>query len=361
MDKIFKKYYIIIAITFIFILLLFIPLIVIFDNKEFTNEETDNDKNFPNTKTLSSIRIIRAPKKTQYREGEIFNKEGMLVKACYDDNTESYIIDYEIYNSPLTIYDSKIAIKYKDKATYLKIKIVNNNGFEVLPNPSKKKHTLEIIEGFITRFEIEDSDVSNWIISNKDNKDKIIKRNDASGKTFLSGIDENNYNEGRLIFDIDLKFNAEISMCISYAHTEIWKYNNTLITSIYSIFINEYISVDPYLVRVLRARQNITEWQIIDYDSFFLPKGKHTLSIKVSINSEMGSPNIDYIDFNSKRINEMPINPEFEEMPSNDFHTLLQYKYINDEDLENILYYAHGSSDLSIPKGNFIDISDIIK
>ena len=35
-----------------------------------------------------SIRIIRVPKKTTYREGEMFNKEGMLVKACYNDNID---------------------------------------------------------------------------------------------------------------------------------------------------------------------------------------------------------------------------------------------------------------------------------
>ena len=48
-------------------------------------------------------------------------------------------------------------------------------------------------------------------------------------------------------------------------------------------------------------------------------------------------------------------------MPSNDFHTLLQYKYITDNNPENIFNYANGVYDLSRPKGNILDFSDTIK
>ena len=46
--------------------------------------------------------------------------------------------------------------------------------------------------------------------------------------------------------------------------------------------------------------------------------------------------------------------------PSNDFHTLLQYRYIIDENPENIFNYAQGDKNISIPKGNVLDFSDSV-
>jgi len=46
--------------------------------------------------------------------------------------------------------------------------------------------------------------------------------------------------------------------------------------------------------------------------------------------------------------------------PSNDFHTLLQYRYIIDEKPENIFNYAQGDKNISIPKGNVLDFSDSV-
>jgi len=362
MDQTNKKYYFIILITLIIILILFIPLILIFDNSN-SNEEVDNNKivNPTYLKTLKSIKILRLPNKLQYREGEMFNKEGMIIKACYDDNTESYVDDYQIdKNSPLDIYDTKITIKYKEKTTFFNIKIFNNQNVEVFPNPSKEKYTLEIKEG-ITRFEIEDSDISNWIVSNEENKDKIIERNDASRKTFLSGIDEHNSNEGILIIYADIKFNAEIEMTIPYVQTEKWKRNYTDISSMYTFVLDEKEILESYST-TLSTREDVTRWQLIRYRPYILSKGKHTLTIKVTKNTEIGSPNIDYIDFNSKDIKEIPIDTQFEEeIPSNDFHTLLQYKYITDSIPENALNYARGSSDYSRPRGNILDFTDEIK
>ena len=72
-------------------------------------------------------------------------------------------------------------------------------------------------------------------------------------------------------------------------------------------------------------------------------------------NSEYGSPNIDYIDFKS-----FEIKNEEEDIPINDFHTYLQYLYINDSDPTNIYKYAQGIYEMSKPKGNILDFSDSI-
>ena len=47
-------------------------------------------------------------------------------------------------------------------------------------------------------------------------------------------------------------------------------------------------------------------------------------------------------------------------MPSNDFHTFLQYLYITDEP-ETVQYYVGGIENLSRPRGNLLDFSDSIK
>ena len=56
---------------------------------------------------------------------------------------------------------------------------------------------------------------------------------------------------------------------------------------------------------------------------------------------------------------EKQIEPDIEK-PSNDFHTLLQYKYILDENPENISKYAKGYKSLSKPDGSLLDFSDSI-
>jgi len=60
----------------------------------------------------------------------------------------------------------------------------------------------------------------------------------------------------------------------------------------------------------------------------------------------------------NKEIEEIQI--AIDEKPSNDFHTLLQYRYIIDDNPENIFNYAQGDKNISKPKGNVLDFSDSI-
>ena len=365
MDKTVKIYYIIIFLALVLIIILFIPLIILFEQNPIKKTNEDKSKNIipiQSQRNLISIKIIKLPQKIYYKEGEIFDKSGMIIKGIYDDNTQSYIDNYIIdKNSPLTIYDSELAICYKDKKTFININIVNDENIEIIPNPSKEQYTLEPIDGIITRFEIEDSDISNWIISNNIDKIKIIKRNDASGGYFLSGIDENISFEGKLVFNLDLKYNAEIIMSVSYSQKENWNNYNIDISSIYTFIIDENKNIKIDDEKYLTPREDITKWQIIKYKTFSLPKGKHTISLIANSNTETASPNIDYIDFKTNQIKEIPIEPDIEEMPSNDFHTLLQYNYIIENDPEKILNYANGIEDLSRPKGNILNFADSVK
>ena len=329
------------------------------NNNEDNNNKDNDDKNI--TKNISSIEIVKMPSKIKYKEGELFDKSGMIVKAIYDDNSESFIDNYTIDKiNPLTIYDSKIIITYSEKTISFNILIINDEGIEIHPNQSKEKYTLEILE-VITRFEIEDSDISNWIISEKENKTKIIENFSASGGKYLSGIDENVQNEGYLIFNLNLICDSEIAMSVSYSKNEKWKNYDIDISSMYTFIIDENKEVDIDGNGILNLRDDVAKWQIIKYKSYTLPKGYHTISIISSSNLEMGTPNIDYIDFKSIEIEEIPIEPDSDGKPSNDFHSLLQYKYILDENPENIFKYTKGFKSLSRPDGNLLDFSDSVK
>ena len=134
------KNYIIIFILLI-ILILFIPLTIILnDTVSPTKSEDLNDNNNNNEndniiiipKILTSIKILKAPYKIQYKEGEIFDKYGMIIKGIYDDNSQKYIDNYIIDKIlPLTIYDTNIIISYKGKNATLNIKIINEEEIEI--------------------------------------------------------------------------------------------------------------------------------------------------------------------------------------------------------------------------------------
>ena len=66
-------------------------------------------------KTLESIKITTAPTKTEYTEGENFDKAGMEVKACYSDKTEAVITNYQITNGEnLTKDQTSVTIRYAE-------------------------------------------------------------------------------------------------------------------------------------------------------------------------------------------------------------------------------------------------------
>ena len=287
----------------------------------------------------------------------------MIVKAIYNDSTETNIDDYDINNikpldKPLTIYDSTIIISYEGKIATFNITIMNDEEIEIRANPSKEQYTVELI-GEITRFEIEDSDILNWIVSEKEFNNNIIENPFASRGKYLSGIDETVKNGGYLNFNVQLKYDSKIKMSVSYSQNEKWKNNDIYISTIYTFIIDDDKEMDIDEESILNLRDDITKWQLIKYKTYdVLPKGSHKITLKSSPNLEICTPNIDYIDF--KYDIEVPIETGDDGKPSNDFHTSLQFKYILDEKPENIFNYATGNKDLSRPKGNILDFSDSI-
>ena len=63
-------------------------------------------------RVLASIAIITPPAKTQYREGELFDRGGMVVTAAYSDRTTARVTDYTVYPEWLGRNDRSVTIYY---------------------------------------------------------------------------------------------------------------------------------------------------------------------------------------------------------------------------------------------------------
>ena len=75
-------------------------------------------------KTLERIEITKNPNKTEYEEGEKFDKTGMVVTAVYSDNSRETVTDYTYApTGSLTAKDKRVIITYKGKTTTISISV----------------------------------------------------------------------------------------------------------------------------------------------------------------------------------------------------------------------------------------------
>jgi protein-tyrosine phosphatase len=116
---------------------------------------------------------------------------------------------------------------------------------------------------------------------------------------------------------------------------------------------------------ILRARSEEFDWYRMTYRPVTLPAGEHLITMSVISNTQTGCPCTDYLEFLIEEPGSNPdIPPVVDEVPENDFHTLVQYQYINDPDWHNIKNYAQGTTELSIPRAlqlKFDDLGDASK
>ena len=91
-------------------------------------------------KTLERIEITKNPNKTEYEEGEKFDKTGMVVTAVYSDNSKETVTDYAYTpTGSLTANDKRVIITYKDKTATVTITVKEKT-------PPVVEKTLERIE-----------------------------------------------------------------------------------------------------------------------------------------------------------------------------------------------------------------------
>jgi hypothetical protein len=101
----------------------------------------------PDEKTVSSISVTKKPTKTTYKEGEKFDKTGMVVTALYSDKTSEAVTDYTIDKTgELKMADTKVTITYKEKTATVAISVKSNvtvASIVIKAQPTK----LEYVEG----------------------------------------------------------------------------------------------------------------------------------------------------------------------------------------------------------------------
>ena len=340
-----------------------IPFIILYSVKDKSNnnnnqKEKEKDEIKTINKTLLYLFIDRYPYKLRYKEGEVFDKTGLILRAYYDDESNPIIYNYKSkYITPINLYDRYIDFLYEGSICGIELDIVNEEDIEIKQNYSFEEFIIELNKNCITRFEIEEADITQWKINNNENiEDKIIINNYSSKKKYLSGINKD-IKQSELNFTLRLFFDAEIEMKVAYVQKEQYKNYEYDMSTIYQFIINDNQIIDINETdKYLHPRTDITKWQLIKYKSFILKQGEYNITLKLNKNTNIGTPNIDYIDFKSFDINKEPE----EEIPYNDFHTYYQYLYINDSDPKNIYKYAKGIYDLSKPRGNILDFSNSI-
>ena len=225
----------------------------------------------------------------------------------------------------------------------------------VIPDNEVKDFTLFAYKEGTTRFEAEEVDVSKYVISS-DNPTKVVERSDASNGKFLAASTGDTAKNSTFEFKISLDFDGEVTMTASYAQSNKWKDYNQDLTKSYTYIVDEnrnmMLSQDK---TILNARTDITKWEEFSYTPITLNKGIHTFSVKVAENTGKGNPNIDYFDFKITKVSGEIVD---DKVPENDFHSSIQYQYINDSDYENVSKYANGVTELSKPRGIVIDFKD---
>ena len=92
---------------------------------------------------VTEIRIKTPPTKTEYKEGESFDKTNMVVEAIYKDGTTKQISDYIIKNgSNLKANQTEVIISYADKEVSQNITVTPNPLMEIkiTKEPNKTKY-----------------------------------------------------------------------------------------------------------------------------------------------------------------------------------------------------------------------------
>lgn len=212
-------------------------------------------------------------------------------------------------------------------------------------------------------FEAENADTSSYRISG-DNPEKTVERADASGGKFLAAASgepvKDLFESCCFGFTVNLKINAEISMSAAYAQTESNKGKDMDMTGSYNYLIDGNRSVGlTEDEKILPSREDITLWDEIFYDSFTLSKGMHTVHALVPEASGTNNPNVDYIKFYFTEIAES--GDAGVSVPANDFHTPVQYSYINGEDCKALPDGVKGVVELSRPNAVTLDYSYLKK
>ncbi len=128
--------------------------------------------------TLKNILITIPPSKTKYIEGQDFDKNGMVVKAFYNDGTSYEITDYNITDGEnLTVGQTTVTISYENKTVTQNITVEENSVTGIfIANPPNKTEYVEGEKfdktGMIVKATYKDGntkEIKNYVIENGTN------------------------------------------------------------------------------------------------------------------------------------------------------------------------------------------------
>lgn len=95
--------------------------------------------------SITKLIIKTSPTKTEYKEGENFDRTGMIIEATYKDGTIKEVTDYIIENgNNLKANQTEVIISYGDKKVSQAIKVIPNPliKIEITKAPNKTKYVV---------------------------------------------------------------------------------------------------------------------------------------------------------------------------------------------------------------------------
>ena len=217
------------------------------------------------------------------------------------------------------------------------------------------------------RYEAENMDVSNWVTSSVFSS-PVVKCEQASGGYYLASATGDTAYSGTASFNVVLNQASALTMTAAYAQSSKWLSNSENMELTYAFTIESTGQQIPYGDdKILQPRESEFDWYRMTYKPVILPAGTHKITLSVVSNTQTGCPTIDYLEYVVADPNSVVIdnpNTPAGDVPDNDFHTQLQYDYINDSDWHNIFNYARGTTEYSIPRAinlKFDDVADASK
>ena len=105
---------------------------------DFAERKEDQEIELPG-RTLESIYISSMPYKLTYTEGEMFDSEGICVKAVYSDGSEEVIPDFTLEGFESAPGRHRINVAYMDKTASFEVEVMKKqlNGIEIAKLPDK--------------------------------------------------------------------------------------------------------------------------------------------------------------------------------------------------------------------------------
>lgn len=314
--------------------------------------------------SITDLRIKTPPTKTVYKEGENFDKTGMIVEATYKDGTTKTITDYTIKNgNNLKSYQTVVTISYGEKTVQQVITVTPNPlmGIKVTKAPNKTKYivgqnfdkTGMIITG--TYQDKSTHEIIDYIVENGENllqeQTAVIIKYENKTTTQEITVEEKAINSNLDNAKIDIK------RVQAYYYTDNFQKDYTLINvEVHNILRNlTNDAVEYYYCLSTNANeQNINDWTKITEIQNSENKIQFTIDSRKVLNyNEIASEKVIYLYI--KEVAKKGGNQSIEISKSIKLETDINIEtYVNDIKKEDIktdqLDSSNSNQNITIPK-----------